>query len=134
MHNFASILDYHLAQRPEAVAVVQDERSQTVRQLRRAREPVGGGAWPNWASGAADVVGLLLYNQPEFLELVYAVNRLSARSSCRSTTASPKRNGSHILGHAQAKVIVTEPEFVRAVERSAGCPDGSGAPGADRWE
>ncbi|MEV0743499.1 AMP-binding protein [Streptomyces sp. NPDC050549] len=119
MHNFASILDYHLAQRPEAVAVVQDESSLTVRQLHeRVNELAAGLA--GLGVGRGDVVGLLLYNQPEFLELVYATNRLGAVFLPLNYRLS-EEEWQYILGHAQAKVIVTEPEFVRAVERSAGC-------------
>ncbi|MEV0907762.1 acyl-CoA synthetase [Streptomyces hokutonensis] len=119
MHNFASILDYHLAQRPEAVAVVQDERSLTVRQLHERVNQLAAGL-AELGVGRGDVVGLLLYNQPEFLELVYAANRLGAVFLPLNYRLS-EEEWQYILGHAQAKVIVTEPEFVRAVERSAGC-------------
>ncbi|WP_406452369.1 long-chain fatty acid--CoA ligase [Streptomyces sp. NBC_01622] len=119
MHNFASILDYHLAQRPEAVAVVQDERSLTVRQLHERVNQLTAGL-AELGVGRGDVVGLLLYNQPEFLELVYATNRLGAVFLPLNYRLS-EEEWQYILGHAQAKVIVTEPEFVRAVERSAGC-------------
>ncbi|MGW3100625.1 acyl-CoA synthetase [Streptomyces sp. NPDC001100] len=119
MHNFASILDYHLAQRPGAVAVVQDERSLTVRQLHERVNQLAAGL-AELGVGRGDVVGLLLYNQPEFLELVYAVNRLGAVFLPLNYRLSAEE-WQYILGHAQAKVIVTEPEFVRAVERSAGC-------------
>ncbi|WP_329260956.1 long-chain fatty acid--CoA ligase [Streptomyces sp. NBC_01478] len=119
MHNFASILDYHLAQRPDAVAVVQDERSLTVRQLHERVNQLAAGL-AELGVGRGDVVGLLLYNQPEFLELVHATNRLGAVFLPLNYRLS-EEEWQYILGHAQAKVIVTEPEFVRAVERSAGC-------------
>lgn len=119
MHNFASILDYHLAQRPGAVAVVQDERCLTVRQLHERVNQLAAGL-AELGVGRGDVVGLLLYNQPEFLELVYATNQLGAVFLPLNYRLS-EEEWQYILGHAQAKVIVTEPEFVRAVERSAGC-------------
>ncbi|WP_405974900.1 long-chain fatty acid--CoA ligase [Streptomyces sp. NBC_00988] len=119
MHNFASILDYHLAQRPDAVAVVQDERCLTVRHLHERVNQLAAGL-AELGVGRGDVVGLLLYNQPEFLELVHAANRLGAVFLPLNYRLS-EEEWQYILGHAQAKVIVTEPEFVRAVERSAGC-------------
>ncbi|MEV6542255.1 long-chain fatty acid--CoA ligase [Streptomyces sp. NPDC051665] len=119
MHNFASILDYHLAQRPDAVAVVQDERCLTVRHLHERVNQLAAGL-AELGVGRGDVVGLLLYNQPEFLELVHATNRLGAVFLPLNYRLS-EEEWQYILGHAQAKVIVTEPEFVRAVERSAGC-------------
>lgn len=77
MHNFASILDYHLAQRPDAVVVAQDERRLTVRQFHERVNRLAAGL-AELGIGRGDVVGLLLYNRPEFLELVYAANRLGA--------------------------------------------------------
>ncbi|SEE74027.1 Acyl-CoA synthetase (AMP-forming)/AMP-acid ligase II [Streptomyces sp. 3213] len=139
MHNFASILDYHLAQRPEALAVVQDERSLTVRQLHERVNQLAAGL-AELGVGCGDVVGLLLCNQPEFLELVYAVNRLGAVFLPLNYRLS-EEEWQYILGHAQAKVIVTEREFVRAVERSAGCLTdlghrvliGGGEPSEEPW-
>ncbi|MDV9174160.1 long-chain fatty acid--CoA ligase [Streptomyces sp. W16] len=119
MHNFASILDYHLAQRPEAVVVVQDGRSLTVRQLHERVNQLAAGL-AELGVRRGDVVGLLLYNRPEFLELVYATNRLGAVFLPLNYRLS-EEEWQYILGHARAKTIVTEPEFVRAVERSAGC-------------
>ncbi|MFJ9241336.1 long-chain fatty acid--CoA ligase [Streptomyces sp. NPDC101776] len=139
MHNFASILDYHLAQRPDAVAVVQDERSLTVRQLHERVNQLAAGL-AELGVGRGDVVGLLLYNQPEFLELVLATNRLGAVFLPLNYRLS-EEEWQYILGHAQAKVIVTEPEFARAVERSAGCLTdlehrvliGGGEPSEEPW-
>ncbi|MFG2374980.1 long-chain fatty acid--CoA ligase [Streptomyces sp. NPDC048504] len=139
MHNFASILDYHLAQRPDAVAVVQDERCLTVRHLSERVNQLAAGL-AELGVGRGDVVGLLLYNQPEFLELVHATNRLGAVFLPLNYRLS-EEEWQYILGHAQAKVIVTEPEFVRAVERSAGCLTdlehriliGGGDPPEEQW-
>ncbi|MFE1979960.1 acyl-CoA synthetase [Streptomyces mirabilis] len=119
VHNFASILDYHLAQRPDAVVVAQDERRLTVRQFHERVNRLAAGL-AELGIGRGDVVGLLLYNRPEFLELVYAANRLGAVFLPLNYRLS-EEEWQYILGHAQAKAIVTEPEFAPAVERSAGC-------------
>ncbi|MFE6488968.1 AMP-binding protein, partial [Streptomyces sp. NPDC057757] len=43
MHNFASILDYHLAQRPDAVVVTQEKQRLTVRELHARVNRVAAG-------------------------------------------------------------------------------------------
>ncbi|MER5787345.1 long-chain fatty acid--CoA ligase [Streptomyces sp. NPDC001980] len=115
MHNFASILDYHVIQRPDAVTVVQDERHLTVRELHERVNQLAAGL-SELGVGRGDIVGLLLYNRPEFLELVYAVNRIGAVFLPLNYRLS-EDEWQYILDHARAKVIVTEPEFVPAVAR-----------------
>ncbi|MER7691956.1 long-chain fatty acid--CoA ligase [Streptomyces sp. NPDC097610] len=118
MDNFASILDYHSALRPEAVAVVQDERHLTVRELRTRVNQLAAGLTA-LGVGRGDIVGLLLYNRPEFLELVYAANRIGAVFLPLNYRLS-EDEWQYILDHSRAKVIVTESEFVPAVDRIAG--------------
>ncbi|AXG83020.1 acyl-CoA synthetase [Streptomyces paludis] len=122
MHNFASILDYHAAQRPDAVAVVQDDHRLTVRELHERVNRLAAGL-SALGVGRGDIVGLLLYNRPEFLELVYAVNRVGAVFLPLNYRLS-EDEWQYILGHASAKVLVTEPDFVAAADRIA-----SGLPG-----
>ncbi|MEW2397154.1 long-chain fatty acid--CoA ligase [Streptomyces sp. NPDC046862] len=117
MHNFASILDYHSAQRPDAVAVVQDERRLTVRELHTRVNQLAAGL-SELGVGRGDIVALLLYNRPEFLELVYAVNRIGAVFLPLNYRLS-EEEWQYILDHAGARVIVTEPEFAPAVDRIA---------------
>ncbi|KPI11534.1 o-succinylbenzoate--CoA ligase [Actinobacteria bacterium OK074] len=117
MHNFASILDYHLAQRPDAVVVAQDERHLTVRQLHARVNQLAEGL-ADLGIRRGDVVGLLLYNRPEFLELIYAANRIGAVFLPLNYRLS-EEEWAYILGHAQAKAIVTEAEFAPATERIA---------------
>ncbi|MGW2048859.1 acyl-CoA synthetase [Streptomyces sp. NPDC001858] len=122
MHNFSSILDYHLAQRPDAVAVTQDDRRLTVRELHQRVNRVAAGL-TELGVGRGDVVALLLYNRPEFLELLYAVNRVGAVFLPLNYRLS-EEEWAYILDHSEAKVLVTEPEFVRPADRIAGKPTG----------
>lgn len=141
MHNFASILDYHLTQRPDAQAVVQGDRRLTVRQLHERVNRLAAGL-AGLGVGRGDIVALLLYNQPEFLEAVYATNRLGAVFLPLNYRLA-EEEWRYILDHAQAKAIVTEPEFVPAVDRLAdSLPDlkhriqvggGSDAGGVGPW-
>ena len=119
MHNFASILDYHLTQRPDATAVVQQDGPRvTVRQLHERVNQLAAGL-SELGVGRGDIVALLLYNQPEFLELVFAANRLGAVFLPLNYRLA-EDEWRYILEHAQAKAIVTEPEFVPALDRLAG--------------
>ncbi|MEU1185842.1 AMP-binding protein, partial [Streptomyces sp. NPDC005820] len=122
MHNFSSILDYHFRQRPEAVAIAQDDRRLTVRDLHRRVNRLAAGL-TDLGVRRGDVVGLLLYNRPEFLELVYAVNRIGAVFLPLNYRLS-EEEWQYILGHARVKTVVTEPEFLRAVDRIAARLDG----------
>ncbi|MET7682485.1 long-chain fatty acid--CoA ligase [Streptomyces sp. NPDC005423] len=117
MHNFASILDYHSTQRPDAVAVVQDERQLTVRELHERVNRLAAGL-SGLGVGRGDIVGLLLYNRPEFLELVYAVNRIGAVFLPLNYRLS-EDEWQYILDHSRAKVLVTEPDFVASTDRIA---------------
>ncbi|MFG3025340.1 long-chain fatty acid--CoA ligase [Streptomyces sp. NPDC048254] len=138
MHNFSSILDYHLAQRPDAVAVTQEERRLTVRELHERVNQLAAGL-TELGVGRGDVVALLLYNRPEFLELLYATSRVGAVFLPLNYRLS-EEEWAYILDNAQAKVIVTEPEFVGATDRMAGKPVGlehrvlvDGGTPSDQW-
>ncbi|MFD9430052.1 long-chain fatty acid--CoA ligase [Streptomyces sp. NPDC060002] len=117
MHNFSSILDHHVAQRPDAVAVTQEDRRLTVRALHERVNRLAAGL-TELGVGRGDVVGLLLYNRPEFLELVYAVNRVGAVFLPLNYRLS-EDEWAYILDHSRAKAVVTEPEFLRAADRVA---------------
>ncbi|WP_416967959.1 acyl-CoA synthetase [Streptomyces sp. 4F14] len=118
MHNFASILDYHLAQRPDAVAVTQDDRRLTVRELHDRVDRLAAGL-ADLGVGRGDVVALLLHNRPEFLELLYATSRIGAVFLPLNYRLS-EEEWAYILGDAEARVLVTEPEFTAPGGRLAG--------------
>ncbi|MEU6539112.1 long-chain fatty acid--CoA ligase [Streptomyces sp. NPDC047000] len=118
MHNFASILDYHLTQRPDAVMVAQEDRHLTVRQLHLRVVRLAAGL-TELGIRRGDVVALLLYNRPEFLELVYAASRIGAVLLPLNYRLS-EEEWQYILGHSRARAVITEPEFAPAMERSAG--------------
>lgn len=138
MHNFSSILDHHLAQRPDAVAVTQEDRRLTVRTLHDRVNRLAAGL-TELGIGRGDVVGLLLHNRPEFLELVYAVNRVGAVFLPLNYRLS-EDEWAYILDHSRARAVVTEPEFLRAADRIAERPTGperlilvDGPAPSDRW-
>src|SRR5262249_60463815 len=64
---------------------------------------------------AGDVVGLLLYNCPEFIETVFAVNRIGAVFLPLNWRLA-QEEVRYILDHAQARGLVTERPFFPVVE------------------
>src|SRR5262249_60426355 len=68
---------------------------------------------------AGDVVGLLLYNCPEFIETVFAVNRLGAVFLPLNWRLA-QEEVRYILDHARARGLVTERAFFPVVEPAIG--------------
>ncbi len=117
MENFASTLDHQAERRPDKVVLTCGDRTLTnvelhgrVNALARSLRDLG--------VGRGDIVAILLYNCTEFLELVYAVNRLGAAFLPLNYRLAPAE-WQYILGHAEAKVVVADPEFTPAVTEVA---------------
>ncbi|GAA3204329.1 long-chain fatty acid--CoA ligase [Actinocorallia longicatena] len=113
MYSLASVLDQHAQRRPGKTVLVQEDRRITAGELRDrvgalARGLLGAGVGPG------DVVGVLLYNHVEFLELLFAVNRIGAVILPLNYRLAPAE-WEYILGNAEAVAIVTESEFAPAV-------------------
>jgi acyl-CoA synthetase (AMP-forming)/AMP-acid ligase II len=64
--------------------------------------------------GRGDIVALLMQNRAEFLELVYATGALGAVFLPLNFRLAPDE-WSYIVGHAGAKMVVTEPAYEDAV-------------------
>ena len=75
--NLASVLAHHADRFPDRPCLVWDDAAITYAELdRRAARTAAGLA--RLGVGRGDVVGLLLYNCPEFLEAMFAAARLGA--------------------------------------------------------
>lgn len=109
MINFAATLDHHAAVRPDKVALAWRKGSYTYAELLDRVNAVAG-ALSKGGVGRGSIVTLLLQNRPEFIELVYAVNRLGAAFlPLNYRLAGPEWR--YIIEHSQAAAVVTEPEF-----------------------
>lgn len=113
MYNFAGVVEYNAVRRPDDVVLSQGERRVTNRELDERVNALAAGL-RDLGVGAGDIVALLLYNQLEFLEMVFALNRLGAAFLPLNYRLSPVE-WEFILGHASAVAILTEPEFADAV-------------------
>src|SRR5579875_1783808 len=118
MFNFSAILERNRERWPDREVIVHGGRridnrtlSDRVNALARGLKELG--------IGRGEVVALLLYNCPEFLEATFAANKLGAvwlPLNYRLAAAEWQ----YILGHSGARVIVTEPEFAPLIDAIAG--------------
>jgi len=117
MDNFASTLDYQADRRPTKVVLTHDGHELTNEALFARVNALAKGL-RDLGVGRGDIVAMLLYNRIEFIELVYAVNRVGAAFLPLNYRLAPAE-WEFILGHGQVKVLFTSAEFAGAVDQIA---------------
>lgn len=120
MLNFASVLDHHAARNPEKVVLTTEAGRVTHREFRDRVNALAAGL-RRLGIGRGDVVAMVLYNHPEFLETMLAANRIGAAVLPLNHRLSATE-WHYILEHSQAVALLTEPEFVPHVESMADLP------------
>jgi fatty-acyl-CoA synthase len=113
MYNFAGVADHNASRRPDKVVLSQGGRRLTNREF-HARVGALAAGLRELGIGRGDIVALLLYNHLEFLEMVFALNRVGAAFLPLNYRLSPVE-WEFILGHSEAVALFTEPEFADAV-------------------
>jgi len=106
MENFASTLDYHADRRPDKVVLTHLDATLTNAELHRRVNAVAAGLL-DLGVRRGDVVALLLHNCLEFLEVVYAVNRIGAAFLPLNVRLAPAE-WEYILGNSEAVVVVAD--------------------------
>ncbi|MET7335386.1 long-chain fatty acid--CoA ligase [Nonomuraea sp. NPDC005650] len=114
MYSLASVLDQHAARRPDKTVLTQGDRRLTGAELRNRVGALARGLL-DLGVGRGDVVGILLHNHLEFLELVFAVNRIGAVFLPLNFRLAPAE-WEYILRDAEAAAVVTESEFAGAID------------------
>ncbi len=117
MYDPVHVLEHHIARRPDQVVLVHGDRRITNRELGERVDALAAGLHAGGVR-AGDVVALLLYNHVEFLETVLAASRLGAVFLPLNYRLAPEE-WHFILDHAEAAVLVTEPEFREQVDALA---------------
>ena len=108
--NWFAVLAHHASRTPDkAVAVFNDE---TISYREMAARAVGlAGGLCERGVGRGDVVALLTYNCPEFLETVFATNYLGAIAMpINWRLAAPEVR--YILDHARARALVCDESLI----------------------
>jgi acyl-CoA synthetase (AMP-forming)/AMP-acid ligase II len=114
--NPSRVLAHHADRRGDALAVECDGRSWTWAALHE-RVRVTAGALTGVGAERGDVVGVLLHNDLEFIELMYACAHIGAVfMPLNWRLAGPELN--YIVNHARTKLLVTEPELAELVEKA----------------
>jgi acyl-CoA synthetase (AMP-forming)/AMP-acid ligase II len=122
--NLAGTLAHHADRFPDRPCLVWGDETITYGELdRRAARTAAGLA--RLGVGRDDVVAVLLYNCPEFLETMFAVARVGAIFMPMNWRLAGEEVA-YIAGHAGAALVVSEPELVPLAE--AARRDLSGVP------
>jgi acyl-CoA synthetase (AMP-forming)/AMP-acid ligase II len=108
--NWFAVLAHHATRAPEkAITVFEGETTTYGEMARRAAQLAGGLA--EHGVGRGDVVALLSYNSPEFLETIFAANYLGAIAMpINWRLAAPEVR--YILAHSGSRAIVCDGQLV----------------------
>jgi fatty-acyl-CoA synthase len=108
--NWFGVLEHHATRSPDRAMTVFEGRTTTYRDMALGAQAMAGG-FAERGVGAGDVVGLLSYNCPEFLETMFAANYLGAVAMpINWRLAAPEVR--YILEHSEARVLVCGEELV----------------------
>lgn len=110
MENFASILDYHADRRPDKVVVTHLDTSVTNAELLRRVNALAE-AMRDAGVAEGDVVALLLPNGIEFIEAIFAINRLGAAFLPINIRLAPAE-WEYILHDSEAVALLAAADFV----------------------
>lgn len=114
MTNLAGSLDYHADQMPNRVVITDGERTLTNRQLLERVSSVGE-ALRIEGIGPDDVVAILMANHAEYIECVFAINRIGAIFlPLNVRLAGPELQ--YILDHAGVSAVIADLEYVDLID------------------
>jgi len=121
--NWFAVLAHHATRTPEkAMTVFEGEVTTYGAMARRATELAGGLAAQG--VGRGDVVALLSYNSPEFLETVFAANYLGAIAMpINWRLAAPEVR--YILEHSGSRALVCDERLVELADEAIDGMDGA---------
>jgi acyl-CoA synthetase (AMP-forming)/AMP-acid ligase II len=117
--NWFAVLTHHALRTPDQPITIFEGATTTYAEMAARATALAGGLHERGVRHG-DVVGLLSYNCPEFLETIFAVNYLGAIvMPINWRLAAPEVR--FILGHSEAKAFVVDPDLLDlADEATAG--------------
>src|SRR5580704_17563428 len=117
--NWFTVLAHHAARTPDKVMTVFEGETTTYREMADRAAALAGGLAAR-GTGPGDVVALLSYNCPEFLEALFAANYLGAIAMpINWRLAAPEVR--YILDHSGARALVCDRALLHlADEATAG--------------
>jgi fatty-acyl-CoA synthase len=134
--NWFAVLAHHAGRSPDKALAIFGDQTVTYAEMAARASALAGGLHEQGVR-AGDVVGLLSYNCPEFLETIFAANYLGAIAMPINWRLAPAEVR-YILDHSAARALVCDEAFVNlgveaiggrdatlgAVCISGPCPDG----------
>ncbi len=108
--NWFAVLDHHAVRSPDRVMTVFEGRETTYGEMAHRSRALAAGL-ADRGVGRGDVVALLSYNCPEFLEAIFAANYLGAVAMpINWRLAAPEVR--YILEHSRARALVCDEALV----------------------
>ncbi len=104
--NWFAVLAHHATRTPDKAITVFEGQATTYRQMATDAAALAGGLHDRGV-GRGDVVALLAYNSPEFLETVFAANYLGAVAMPINWRLAPPEVR-YILEHSEARAFVCD--------------------------
>jgi fatty-acyl-CoA synthase len=122
--NWCSVLAHHAGRTPDKVFTVFENEAITYGEMAHRVAALAGGL-AGRGVGPGDVVAILSYNCPEFLEALFAANHLGAIAMpINWRLAAPEVR--YILGHSGARALVCDEALLALADDAAdGLGDGS---------
>jgi fatty-acyl-CoA synthase len=112
--NWVAVLAHHAVRTPDKAITVFEGETITYREMRGRAAALAGGLRERGV-GPGDVVGLLSYNCPEFLETVFAANHLGAIAMpINWRLAAPEVR--YILDHSEARALVCDQSLLELAD------------------
>jgi len=108
--NWCAVLDHHATRTPDRAMTVFEGETITYREMATRVSALAGGLRAH-GIGPGDVVALLSYNCPEFLEALFAANHLGAIAMPINWRLAPPEVR-YILEHSDARALVCDEALV----------------------
>ncbi len=108
--NWFAVLAHHASRTPDKTITVFEGVETTYGEMADRAEALGGGLSERGV-GRGDVVALLSYNCPEFLETIFAANYLGAIAMPINWRLAPPEVR-YILEHSGARVLVCDESLI----------------------
>ncbi len=123
--NWFGVLAHHAERSPERAITVFEGETTTYAQMAASAVALAGGLHERGV-GPGDVVGLLSYNCPEFLQTIFAANYLGAVAMpINWRLAAPEVR--YILEHSEARALVCDEAMRELAGRATEGLDAAGA-------
>lgn len=112
--NWSYVLERNVERFPDKEALICGERRLTYRMVQKRVDGLAKGL-QRLGIKKGDVVAILLYNCPEYIEITFAVNKLGGTWLPLNYRLAGAEIA-YILNHSEAKLLISEMEFSPVIE------------------